>query len=88
MATYNGWTNWETWNVVVWMENEPATADDFRDASLRGADAAREYVETYVYELEGAPTTGLVGDWVGMALQTIDWHEIAEHYEEDEENED
>ena len=25
MAEYNGWTNYETWNVVLWLENEERT---------------------------------------------------------------
>jgi len=23
MKDYNGWTNYETWNVALWMQNEP-----------------------------------------------------------------
>lgn len=25
MARYNGWTNYETWNVALWLDNEEST---------------------------------------------------------------
>lgn len=29
--TYNGWTNYETWAVKVWMDNESGSQEFFRD---------------------------------------------------------
>jgi hypothetical protein len=28
---YNGWTNYETWLVNLWMDNEPGSQEFFRD---------------------------------------------------------
>ena len=33
--TYNGWTNWDTWNANLWLNNDPS---DYRDA-CRATDA-------------------------------------------------
>ena len=28
---YNGWTNWETWNFKLWLDNEKSTYDLIQD---------------------------------------------------------
>jgi hypothetical protein len=45
--TYNGWTNYETWNVALWMDNEPGTYEDARE---KARDAYRD-VEVPSYML-------------------------------------
>jgi hypothetical protein len=29
--TYNGWTNYETWNVALWLQNDPGLYDLARE---------------------------------------------------------
>ena len=29
--SYNGWSNYETWNVALWMDNEPGTYEMARE---------------------------------------------------------
>lgn len=32
-STYNGWTNYETWVVNLWMDNEPGSYDYWREVA-------------------------------------------------------
>lgn len=38
--TYNGWTNWDTWNVALWMDNEQEWYELYA-ALMRGLNAGR-----------------------------------------------
>jgi|SRR5665213_3375087 len=33
--TYNGWTNYETWNVALWIDNEPGTYETRREMAVQ-----------------------------------------------------
>lgn len=46
---YNGWTNYETWNVKLWMDNDEANQEHFA-AMAQGAWDGAEADETFTRE--------------------------------------
>jgi hypothetical protein len=94
-TTYNGWTNYETWLVNLWMDNEQGSQAFFREQ-------AREYLSTAQaddvwtktqhawfqfadwlkeYHEEFQPELpGVYVDLLGGALGSVNWSEIARHY--------
>ena len=43
-TTYNGWTNYETWLVALWLDNEQQSADYWRQEAIEQAGSdARPY---------------------------------------------
>jgi len=85
---YNGWTNYETWLVSLWLGNEPGTYEDTRDMTR---EAVRRYGRECEYQLakelkgyvgEMMPDLGasLAADLMGAALSEVDWQDIAESY--------
>lgn len=85
--SYNGWSNWETWNVALWIDNE----EDFYRAKLRyfaGHPCTAHFVERFVSEYlpDGTPDMDSPRE-----MGAVDWDEIAdnwaEEFKEDEEEE-
>jgi hypothetical protein len=70
--SYNGWSNWETWNVNLWAMNE--------EPAYRAVCAGRPYTadsaETLARELfpDGTPD--------GADLGEVNWDEIARGWNE------
>lgn len=89
---YNGWANWETWNFMLWH------GDDMRQCVNELAEHnhdkieygdVHQLIEGYIdnlMEQEEYPTTGFIGDAIGMAIQRLDIHEIAQYIYDDMDN--
>lgn len=89
---YNGWSNYETWNVKLWMDNEEGSYRYWNDEAHRIAednskeDATRILADQLKDEHQNnAPDLGasVWADLLGAALSEVDWYEIASALLED-----
>lgn len=87
-GTYEGYANWDTWNVELWIDNEEALYKA-KWRLLRSSDVAADEVEEFCRNEFGESTPD------GADFNEVDWDELAdmwneerkenEQYEEDEE---
>ena len=93
--TYNGWTNYETWNVALWIDNDAGIKDYWRDRATNWlaisiADKIFTVKERATLDLadelkeefiDGMPDLGpsTYTDLLNSALSEVNWHEIAKH---------
>lgn len=77
---YNGWTNYETWCVNLWIDNEEASQDFWHRAAERAKDVYQlaGWMRTHFEEAVPA-LDGFWADMPGAALSEVDWDEIATH---------
>lgn len=79
--TYNGWANWETWQVLLWASNEEPLYKEVTKfvawASPLAAFDAK--CKSFFYDMfpEGTPDMDSVDE-----MAVVNWQEIAEHLEE------
>jgi hypothetical protein len=72
---YNGWSNWETWNVALWLGN-----DEYHYHATRHfwrAEQFEEYVRDFVADMGG------FGDLEPDDIDSVDWEELAQSYSEE-----
>ena len=91
---YNGWSNYETWNFKLWLDNDQDVhnyiINEIKKIKAIGYDAEafeianflRSYIEDNAPKLE-ISKNGYYSDILNMALKDINTYEIAESYLED-----
>jgi len=81
-TTYEGWTNWETWNVALWCDNEYGIYQQRFDAKGPWTpEAARDFVLEYFPN--GTPDFEVDHMRWWESRGAVNWREIAEHWETD-----
>ncbi len=92
--SYNGWTNYETWLVAWWIDNEQGSyqdrcsaADEYWtvnrdkvDRSVCTRIALSDWIRDYVTDMIPDSVQGFISDLVNSALSEVDWNEIADNW--------
>ena len=85
---YNGWTNYETWLVNVWMSNDQGAYERWEEVATElvadNPDSARERLAEQLKDSvsDESPTVddaSLYADLLNAAICIVDWRELAEH---------
>ena len=84
---HNGWTNYETRLVNLWLTNDEYTEEGLRMAVRYGGHkGAEQYVDELLYE-SGIASGTMWYDLITSCLSDVDWREIAGHYQDDTDDE-
>jgi hypothetical protein len=88
--SYNGWTNYETWCMALWIDNDEDSycysrelvrgAEDGAVSGLSreaiAAEVLKDWMEEQVPDLEAS----VWSDLLRAAFSEVDWYEIAENF--------
>lgn len=79
--TYNGWKNYSTWAVNLWMHNEESSYNYWMEAAKEAGTVAELADRLRDVHEEAGPDLGasVYSDLLGYALQSVDWYEIAKY---------
>jgi hypothetical protein len=75
---YNGWSNYETWLVSLWLDNDRLTYNALEaiKAEDLSVHSKAEELEELVRELYEFEPVGIVADFVNAAFGRVNWVEI------------
>ncbi len=75
--TYNGWTNWATWNFNMWIDNDEQLYNIVENnlVAFKGKDAQLKWLEIVA---ENVVNTELCPDLKKSDIESINFQEILE----------
>lgn len=79
--TFNGWTNWATWNVELWLDNDEGLYREkqrFIRRSYREIDG--DDVRRFCVEIFPTGTPDMQGQ---IEMAPVDWDQLAEHWDDE-----
>ena len=84
LEPHNGWSNYMTWDIALWIDNEQGTYKYWRDLAEKMnvydlADKLKDDIEEEQPEIAAS----LYSDILGYGLAKVNWYEIAKHLKED-----
>lgn len=86
---YNGWTNYETWLVNLWLTNEEYSDSVLREIANNGErrDYRKEELKNFVEDVILGVYDGhasLKQDLLGAVMSMVNWYEIIDNHTEQE----
>ena len=94
-TTYNGWVNYETWAVNLWLTNEENTSELLDEITKKAdifkpyqqADMLKDMVQDWMYDYidqsQGFNGNGMFVDLLRSAVDNVNWDAIIEHHKYD-----
>ena len=76
--TYNGWTNYETWNVNLHIDNSYGSHRYWRERAEECTTSELAEELKWAFEDDMPELDATYGDLLGAALSNVNWYEIAE----------
>lgn len=77
--TYNGWSNWETWNLLLWANNEESTYKEMRRFATKVSTLAQEkdQIRACVSFFNDMFPSG-TPDMEAGDMDNVNWNEVLE----------